>query len=159
MKVLSFSVLLAVACGLIGYLWYDRSAGSGAASAATLLEPLVGEEIAAVSAAPNVPPPITRKHATKVRLDIEVKEHTKTLADGVTYTYWTFGDDAPGNFIRVREGDLVETHFSNHPDNTLAHNIDFHAATGPGGGGEASFVAPCHRVTFTWRAMRACRHP
>ena len=88
-------------------------------------------------------------------LDVEVKEHTKQLADGVSYTYWTFGDDAPGKFIRVREGDLIQTRLSNHPDNTVAHNIDFHAATGPGGGGEASFVAPGHSATFTWRAMRA----
>ncbi len=113
-----------------------------------------GEEVAITTAAPFVPPAITRKHATKVKLDIEVKEHTKMLADGVAYTYWTFGDDTPGKFIRVREGDLIETKFSNHPDNTVAHNIDFHAATGPGGGGEASFVAPGHSATFTWRAMR-----
>jgi nitrite reductase (NO-forming) len=117
------------------------------------LETLQGEEIAHTSTAPHVPAPITRRHATKVRLSIEVREHTKLLADGVSYTYWTFGEDAPGSFIRVREGDLVETHFSNHPDNSVAHNIDFHAATGPGGGGEASFVAPGHAVTFAWRAM------
>jgi nitrite reductase (NO-forming) len=112
-----------------------------------------GEEQALKSAAPHVPPRITRRYATKVRLDIEVREHAEQLADGVTYTYWTFGEDAPGNFIRVREGDLVETHFSNHPDNSVAHNIDFHAASGPGGGGEASFVAPGHSVTFSWRAL------
>ena len=117
------------------------------------LESVQGEEAARTAAAPHVPPPITRRHATKVRLNIEVREHTRQLADGVSYTYWTFGEDAPGNFIRVRQGDLVETHFSNHPDNSVAHNIDFHAATGPGGGGEASFVAPGHAVTFSWRAM------
>ena len=125
--------------------------GSGALPSA--LPPIEGEEVAVLTAAPHVPPPITRRHATKVRLDVEVREHTKALSDGVSYTYWTFGDDAPGGFIRVREGDLVETHFSNHPDNSVAHNIDFHSATGPGGGGEASFVAPGHSVTFSWRAM------
>jgi nitrite reductase (NO-forming) len=118
------------------------------------LDPVQGREQARMASAPNVPPPIARTHATRVMLDVEVKEHTKTLTDGVTYTYWTFGDDAPGQFIRVREGDLVETRLNNHPDNTLAHNIDFHGATGPGGGGEASFVAPGHSATFTWRAMR-----
>jgi nitrite reductase (NO-forming) len=117
------------------------------------LPSIESEEVAVPTAAPNVPPPITRRHAAKVRLDIEVREHTKTLADGVSYTYWTFGEDAPGGFIRIREGDLVETHFSNHPDNSVAHNIDFHSATGPGGGGEASFVAPGHSVMFSWRAM------
>src|ERR1043165_4472606 len=131
----------------------DELAPSLALPAAQAVPPLESEEVAIMTAAPNVPPPITRRHAAKVRLDVEVRGHTKTLSDGVTYTYWTFGDDAPGNFIRVREGDLIETHFANHPDNSVAHNIDFHSATGPGGGGEASFVAPGHAVTFSWRAM------
>lgn len=125
-----------------------------AADPAPLYEEVRGEEIALMTPAPFVPPPITRRHATKILLDVEVKEHTKQLADGVSYTYWTFGDDAPGQFIRIRVGDLVETRFKNHPDNSVAHNIDFHAATGPGGGGEASFVAPGHSATFSWRAMR-----
>ncbi len=118
------------------------------------LDPVQREEPAELTAAPRVPAPITRSHAARVILDVEVKEHSGTLADGVSYTYWTFGDDAPGKFIRVREGDLIETRLHNHPDNSLAHNIDFHAATGPGGGGEASFVAPGHSATFTWRALR-----
>jgi nitrite reductase (NO-forming) len=124
------------------------------ASEQPALEPVRGVQWAAMAPAPHVPPPITRKHPTRVFLDVEIKEHTKTLADGVTYTYWTFGDDTPGHFIRVREGDLVEVRLSNHPDNTVAHNIDFHGATGPGGGGEASFVAPGHSATFTWRALQ-----
>jgi len=118
------------------------------------LDPVQGREEAQMASAPEVPPPIARSHATRVILDVEVREHTRTLADGVTYTYWSFGDESPGKFIRVREGDLIETHLHNHPDNTLAHNIDFHGATGPGGGGEASFVAPGHSTTFTWRALR-----
>lgn len=131
----------------------DNSAPSSVAASTRALPQIESAETAVITAAPHVPPPITRRHAAKVRLDVEVREHIKTLADGVTYTYWTFGDDAPGGFIRVREGDLIETHFSNHPDNSVAHNIDFHSATGPGGGGEASFVAPGHAVTFSWRAM------
>ena len=118
------------------------------------LDPVQGQELAEMASAPNVPPPITRSYPTRVILNIEIKEHTQALADGVSYTYWTFGDETPGKFLRVREGDLVETHLSNHPDNSLAHNIDFHGATGPGGGGEASFVAPGHTTTFTWRALR-----
>ena len=117
-------------------------------------EPIEGREIARTASAPNVPAPITRHHATRVILNVEVKEHIKTLADGVQYLYWSFGDETPAKFIRVREGDLVETHFSNHPDNQLAHNIDFHGCTGPGGGGEASFIAPGHTAVFTWRACR-----
>ena len=132
------------------------AAGCGVAlhAAPAPIEEVRGEEVAVMTSAPHVPPPITRHYPTRVLLDVVVKEHTRQLADGVTYTYWTFGDDAPGKFIRVREGDVIQTRLSNHPDNTVAHNIDFHAATGPGGGGEASFVAPGHSATFTWRAMR-----
>jgi nitrite reductase (NO-forming) len=118
------------------------------------IDPVQGQEIATMTAAPNLPPPIARNYATKVVLDIEIKEQVGTLADGVKYTFWTFGDTTPGGFIRVREGDLVETRVSNHPDNSLAHNIDFHGAIGPKGGSEASFVAPGHSATFTWRALR-----
>jgi hypothetical protein len=49
--------------------------------AAPGLEAIHGEELARMSAALQVPPPITRRHATKVRLNIEVREHTKQLAD------------------------------------------------------------------------------
>jgi nitrite reductase (NO-forming) len=118
------------------------------------LDPVQLVEQARLAAAPNVPPPIARTSAARVVLNFEIREHTSTLASGVTYTYWSFGDETPGKFIRVREGDMVETHLSNHPDNSLAHNIDFHGATGPGGGGEASFVAPGHSASFTWRALR-----
>jgi nitrite reductase (NO-forming) len=150
-------------CSLFATVWVlttllcgcgNRHETMGIASSAEVLEPVQGQELAEMASAPNVPPPITRNYPTRVILNVEIKEHVKSLSDGVTYTYWTFGDDTPGRFIRVREGDLVETHLSNHPDNSLAHNIDFHGATGPGGGGEASFVAPGHTTTFTWRAMR-----
>src|SRR5688572_13107844 len=135
-------------------LTFCERPGQGPVNAKDPLDPPQGVERAVLASAPDVPPPIARNYATRVILDVEIKEHVKELADGVPYTYWTFGDETPGKFIRVREGDLVEVRLKNHPDNTLAHNIDFHAATGPGGGGEASFIAPGHAATFTWRAMR-----
>lgn len=152
-----FVLIAAAAVGAVApaFAGNPEVSASLATARTSAYEEIRGEERAVVTSAPHVPPPLTRRHATKVLLDVEVKEHTKLLADGVHYTYWTFGDDAPGQFIRVREGDLVQTRFSNHPDNSVAHNIDFHAATGPGGGGEASFVAPGHSATFTWRALRA----
>jgi nitrite reductase (NO-forming) len=52
--------------------------------------------------------------------------------------------------MRVREGDLVEFHLENHPDNKLPHNIDLHAVTGPGGGAASSFTAPGHTSTFSF---------
>ena len=40
-----------------------------------------------LTAAPHVPPPITRKHPARVVVNLEVREVVKQLADGVDYTY------------------------------------------------------------------------
>ena len=114
--------------------------------------PIQGEEVATLTAPPFVPPPITRNHATKVKVELEVSEHVGSIADGVEYTYWTFGGTVPGSFIRVREGDLVEFHLHNHPDSKMPHNIDLHAVTGPGGGATSSFTAPGHTSQFSFTA-------
>jgi nitrite reductase (NO-forming) len=114
----------------------------------------IGQEEAVLTQAPNVPPPIKRKHSAKVIVHLEVKEVTKRLADGVDYTFWTFGGDVPGSFIRIRVGDDVEFHLNNAPDSKLPHNIDLHAVTGPGGGATSSFTAPGHSSQFSFTARR-----
>ena len=114
---------------------------------------IIGEEKAILTAAPNVPPPIKRKHATKVTVELEVREVVKRMADGVDYLFWTFGGEVPGLFIRVREGDLVEFHLGNHQSSKMPHNIDLHAVTGPGGGAASSFTAPGHKSQFSFKAI------
>ena len=114
---------------------------------------IVGAETAVLTQAPKVPPPITRKTATKVLVNLEVREVTKRLADGVEYVFWTFGGDVPGSFIRIREGDEVEFHLNNHQENKFPHNIDLHAVTGPGGGATSSFTAPGHTSQFSFKAL------
>lgn len=118
------------------------------------LPPLRGSETATLTFAPEVPAPITRSHASRVVVDMEVTEVVKELADGVQYTFWTFGGEAPGPMIRVREGDLVDFRLHNHPDNNLPHNIDLHAVTGTGGGAEASFVVPGKSASMEFRAIK-----
>jgi nitrite reductase (NO-forming) len=125
----------------------------GATRDQNIADPVEGVENAVLSDAPLVPPPITRKHATKVVIHIEVKEQEGKLADGVTYTFWTFGGKVPGKFIRVREGDLVELHLDNHPDNKMPHNIDLHAVIGPGGGAASTLTAPGHSSVFSFKAL------
>ncbi|WP_416189245.1 copper-containing nitrite reductase [Neisseria sp. CCUG17229] len=110
---------------------------------------------AIVTHAPEVPPAIDRDHPAKVRVKMETVEKTMKMADGVDYHYWTFDGDVPGQMIRVREGDTVEVEFSNHPSSTVPHNVDFHAATGPGGGAEATFTAPGRTSTFSFKALQA----
>jgi nitrite reductase (NO-forming) len=103
--------------------------------------------------APNVPPPIMYTSPKRVQVKLEVIEKTMRLADGVEYTFWTFGGHVPGKFIRVRQGDEVEFHLSNNGNNKMPHNIDLHAVTGPGGGAAASLTAPGHSSTFSFKAL------
>ena len=119
----------------------------------TTLEALKGEEVAVLTDAPNVPPPITRTHATKVIVNLDVIEKVMKIADSTDYTFWTFGGKVPGKFIRVREGDLVHFTLHNFPDSKVSHNIDLHAVNGPGGGAEATNVAPGQAATFEFRAL------
>lgn len=112
-----------------------------------------GEEVAKLTSPPEVPPPITRSYNTKMIVKLEVIEKKAQIADGVEYTFWTFGGSVPGSFIRVKEGDEVEFHLLNNPNNKMPHNIDLHAVTGPGGGAAASFTAPGHESVFSFKTL------
>jgi nitrite reductase (NO-forming) len=131
----------------------DAREGRSAIPIRSASDEIVGQEVATVTSAPNVPPPITRTHATKVIVNLEVIEKTMRLADSVTYTMWTFGGNVPGSFIRVREGDLVELHLKNSANSTMPHNIDLHAVTGPGGGAKATLTLPGHESVLTFTAL------
>lgn len=108
---------------------------------------------AVLTSPPMVPPPIKRDHAAKVVVKMETVEKVMEIADGVEYMFWTFGGSVPGQFLRVREGDQIEFHLSNHPSSKMPHNIDLHAVNGPGGGAAASFTAPGHTSVFNFKAL------
>ncbi len=136
----------------------DTAAAGGVSSVAAsipvrTMPEVRGSEVAVLTAAPNVPPPITRDYATKVVVNLESVEKTMKLADGVDYTFWTFGGTVPGSFIRIREGDEVEFTMANHHTSTVPHNIDLHAVTGPGGGAKASLTMPGGESVFTFTAL------
>jgi copper-containing nitrite reductase len=76
------------------------------------------------------------------------------LADGVTYTFWTFNGTVPGPFIRLRLGQVVEMHIKNLANNTMVHSIDSHAILGTGGGSAYSQTAPGNESIFQFTAMR-----
>lgn len=148
MKRCARSSVLAFGAALLPLLlWACDSAGSGGDNA------VVGSEQAVLTHAPDVPAPITRDRPTRVVVNLETQELVGRLADGVEYTFWTFGGEVPGQFIRVREGDVVEFHLNNRPDSRVPHNIDLHAVTGPGGGATSSFVAPGQTATFVFKAL------
>jgi nitrite reductase (NO-forming) len=88
-----------------------------------------------------------------VRIDLETVEIEGQLADGTTYKYWTFNGKVPGPFYRVRVGDTIEVHLRNLTNSTMAHSVDFHAVTGPGGGATMTQTAPGEETTFTAKAL------
>ncbi len=108
---------------------------------------------AVLTSPPHVPAPVGDRTAEKLVVKMEIREKEAEIADGSTFLFWTFGGTVPGPFIRTRLGDEVEFHLQNHPDNKLPHNIDLHAVTGPGGGAEASFVAPGHEKVFSFKVI------
>ena len=101
----------------------------------------------------NLPPPIKRTGAEKVRVDLETVELEARLDSNSTYTFWTFNGRVPGPFVRVRVGDHVEVHLKNNENSSMMHNVDFHAATGPGGGAGATTAAPGEEKTVTFKAL------
>ncbi|HEX9838949.1 MAG TPA: multicopper oxidase domain-containing protein [Anaerolineales bacterium] len=81
----------------------------------------------------EIPAPIGPREPTTVRIDLETIEIEAQLADGTTFTYWTFNGKVPGPFYRVRVGDTIEVHPKNLTNSTMPHSVDFHAVTGSGG--------------------------
>jgi nitrite reductase (NO-forming) len=104
-------------------------------------------------APPRVPPAITRTMPARVLVTLETTEQKGVLADGVEYTFWTFGGTVPGPLLRVREGDIVQIRLTNATTSHNAHSIDLHAVTGPGGGAAVTQIMPGERGDFEWKAL------
>jgi nitrite reductase (NO-forming) len=101
----------------------------------------------------EVPPPLGKRPPQTVRVDLVTVELEGRLAEGTTFGYWTFNGKVPGPFIRVRVGDTVDVHLKNAPDSTLIHSVDFHAATGPGGGAAATQTDPGQEKVVKFKAL------
>jgi nitrite reductase (NO-forming) len=101
----------------------------------------------------DLPPPIRARPPQVVRVDLETTELKGQLSDKISYTYWTFNNKVPGPFVRVRVGDLVEVHLKNAEDSLMYHSVDFHGATGPGGGAEFTQTEPGNEKVVTFKAL------
>ena len=101
----------------------------------------------------DLPPPIGKRDPQTVRVDLLSVEVEGRLAEGTTFGYWTFNGKVPGPFIRVRVGDTIEIHLKNSADSSMMHSVDFHAATGPGGGAAVLQVGPGEEKSMTWKAL------
>lgn len=106
-----------------------------------------------VRAPTDLPPLIGERPPQTVKVGLETVEVTGALADGTTYHYWTYNKKVPGPFVRVRVGDTVEVSLANPADSSERHSVDFHAATGPGGGAVATDAAPGETKAFSFKAL------
>jgi nitrite reductase (NO-forming) len=115
--------------------------------AQTVVEAIISRE------ATDLPPPIGNRPPQTIRVDLISVELEGRLAEGATFGYWTFNGKVPGPFLRVRVGDTVDVHVKNAADSSMIHSVDFHAATGPGGGAAATQVDPGHEKTVKFKAL------
>ena len=97
--------------------------------------------------------PSAPSSADKVVVTLVTEEELGQLADGVTYTFWTFNGTVPGPFIRLRVGQTVEMHIKNPANSTMTHSIDSHGIMGQGGGSAYSQTAPGNESIFQFTAM------
>jgi nitrite reductase (NO-forming) len=101
----------------------------------------------------DVPPPVGKREPQTVRVDLITTEVEARLAEGTTFGFWTFNGKVPGPFLRVRVGDTVEVHLKNAAESAMVHSVDFHAATGPGGGATVLQVDPGKEKSMSFKAL------
>ncbi|EMA31179.1 nitrite reductase [Halobiforma lacisalsi AJ5] len=91
----------------------------------------------------DIPDPVDWDEPREHDITIETERLTAEIEPGVTFDYMTFEGQVPGPMVRVRRGDRVNLTFDVPDDmNIEMHNVDFHAVYGPGGGADATTIAP-----------------
>jgi hypothetical protein len=104
-----------------------------------------------VAYAPNVPPAITRKNPAKLVFDMTTVVRKGKIDATNDYELWTINGSVPGPIIRCKVGDVLEVHNGNLDATGMGHNIDFHAAIGPGGGANLTYVELNQKKTAWFR--------
>ncbi len=89
-----------------------------------------------------------------VEFEMKVIEKEVEIGDGAYLQALTYDGHMPGPMMVVHEGDYLELTLYNPPENTLQHNIDFHASTGGLGGGSLTLINPGEKVTLRFKAFR-----
>lgn len=124
-----------------------------ALAALPTIAPAAADAVSIVRSPADVPPPIEDRGPTTLRVDLNTEEVNGVLADGTTFSYFTFDGKVPGPMLRVRQGDTVELHLHNRTGNLFPHSIDLHSVTGPGGGAVYTQTVPGGETSFTFKAL------
>ncbi len=103
--------------------------------------------------AADVGTPIARTAPAAVEFNLTTKEVVGQLDGKTTYRFWTFNGTVPGPMLRVMQGDTVVIHLHNESTSLMPHSLDFHAASGPGGGAGVSQTAPGKDSSFSFKAL------
>lgn len=98
--------------------------------------------------------PVGKRAPRTINLDLETTEVEGRLGEGSSYRFWTFNNTVPGPFVRVRVGDTVNVNMKNSIESTHIHSVDFHAATGPGGGAAVTQAPPGQTKSFSFKALQ-----
>jgi nitrite reductase (NO-forming) len=109
-----------------------------------------------------VAPPFVHPHEQATMAGPKIVEFTLVAEEkpmvideaGTTIPAMTFNGSIPGPMMVVHEGDYVEVTLVNPSTNLMAHNVDFHAATGALGGGALTLVNPGEQVVLRFKATR-----
>ncbi|SEN13721.1 copper-containing nitrite reductase [Nitrosomonas marina] len=130
-------------------------AATQAAVAATDISklPRVKQELVAPPAVPKHDQ-VAKGGPKVVEVRMETKEVLMEVAPGANVWALTFNGSVPGPLIVVHEGDYVELTLVNPKESTLAHNVDFHAATGALGGAGLTLIQPGEEVVLRWKAVK-----
>ncbi|MBK8026384.1 MAG: nitrite reductase, copper-containing [Chloroflexi bacterium] len=128
---------------------------AAAAQTSATIAPAAADAVSVVRDPADMPAPIGDRGPTNVRIDPSTVEVTGILADGTTFSYFTFDGQVPGPMLRVRQGDTVEMHIHNDAGSLFPHSIDLHSVTGPGGGAVYTQTMPGAETVFTFKALNA----
>jgi nitrite reductase (NO-forming) len=109
-----------------------------------------------------VAPPFAPAHEQATKAGPKILEVTLAVEEkqivideeGTKLQAMTFNGSIPAPLIVVHEGDYVEVTLVNPKTNSMAHNIDFHAATGALGGGDLTLISPGEQTVLRWKATR-----
>ena len=108
-----------------------------------------------ISRAPSdLPPPVGDRAPRHLTFDLRTEELLGRLANGTTFTYWTFNGKVPGPMLRARVGDTITVSLTNAASSRMNHSVDMHAVTGPGGGAAVMQVPPGQTRSFTFKALK-----